>query len=332
MNPVFPTSYSTLCSLALASLISDKYRLENVQCQFILRGVGDTYIVESDEHRYVLRVYRSSHRSEPQIREETDLLLALKEAGVPVSYPVHDVSGTAIQILDAAEGKRCAVLFTYAPGHSVNMLNERQLYNLGNQMARFHNVSSDFLPGGQRWNFDLETTLYRPIEMLKTAFAADPEGYTWLKRSAGLAEKKLGQLNTSGFSNGYCHYDMLPKNFHFEGDAVTFFDFDFMGYGWLVNDIMTFWQHLSLDVHFGKTTQGAADKAYAIFIAGYRAFRALSKDELAAVPYLSLGFWVFYSGFHTTHDQFYLFIQPAHLKQRFGFVRQMMERYWEKED
>jgi len=102
-----------------------------------------------------------------------------------------------------------------------------------------------------------------------------------------------------------------------------------MGYGWLVNDIMTFWQHLSLDVHFGRIKQEEAHDAYAVFLEAYRAIRPLSKQELAAVPYLSLGFWLFYMQFHTTHDQFYQFIQPGHLKLRTDLIRQLMERYWE---
>jgi len=146
-----------------------------------------------------------------------------------------------------------------------------------------------------------------------------------------LSAEKLATLYTPAFSMGYCQFDFLPKNFHFEGDSITLFDFDFLGYGWLVNDVMTFWQHLCLDVHFGKMTQDAADEAYDIFLRAYREIRPLSEQELAAVPYLSLGFWLFYSGFHTTHDLFHPYVQPQHLKPRFGMVRQLMDKYWDIE-
>ena len=328
MKPTFPATYSTLCSTALSSLISEKYKLGNIQCKFLVRGVGDTYLVESGETRLILRVYRSSHRSLPQIKEEVALLLALKHANVPVSYPIQDISGEAILTLDAAEGERYAVLFSYAPGHVVKLLNEKQLRTLGHEMARFHNVSSAITLGEERWSFDLETTVFKPLERLKSAFAHDQEGYAWLQEMAARVEKKLFQLNTSGFSKGYCHFDFLPKNFHFENDSVTFFDFDFMGYGWLVNDIMSFWQHLALDVYAGRMTQQAAGDAYSIFLDGYRVVRSVSEQELAAVPYLAPGFWLFYMGFHTTHDQFYAFIQPGHLKSYTGFIRHMVETYW----
>jgi Ser/Thr protein kinase RdoA (MazF antagonist) len=328
MKPAFPAIYSTLCPIALASLISKKYKLENVQCKFLVRGVGDTYLAESFGTRFILRVYRSSHRGLPQIKEEVELLLALKQADVQVSYPIRDISGQAILKIEAAEGERHAVLFSYAPGHAVKVLNENQLRSLGHEMARFHNVSAELRLGEERWNFDLQTTIFKPLELLKPAFAEDAEGYNWLQQVASQIEEKLSSLYTSEFSKGYCHFDFLPKNFHFENDSVTFFDFDFMGYGYLVNDIMTFWQHLVLDVYTGRMQRKAADEAYSIFLDAYRAHRPVSEQELALVPYLAIGFWLFYMGFHTTHDQFYAFSQPSQVKSYVGVLRHIVSTYW----
>lgn len=328
MNLLFPASYSTLCPQALASLVSEKYGLGTVQCQLLVRGVADTYLVEASAGRFILRAYRSEHRNQRQVKAEIELLNKLKEVGVPVSYPMQDLYGEYIRTVEAVEGKRQLVLFSYAPGHPVSILNERQLYNLGREMARFHDVSSTIELQRDRWNYDLDTILFKPLEMLKFAFRDDPEGYLWMQQAARKVETRLTRIGTSGFSTGYCHFDFLPKNFHFDGDSITFFDFDFLGYGWLVNDIMTFWQHLCLEVHFGRMKQVEANNAYAIFLNAYRKVRHLSEKELEAVPHLSLGFWLFYMGFHTTHDQFFPFVQPAHLKLRTGLIRQMMERYW----
>lgn len=328
MNLFFPASYSTLSPLALNTWINEQYGFENVRCELLLRGVGDTYKVESSAGRHILRVYRSGHRSLAQIKMEVDLLLVLRQAGVSVSYPIPAFSGEPVQTIAAAEGQRHAVLFSYAPGRSVSKMNEGQLRDLGHQMARFHTISSTFKSEDERWSFDQEGTLVRPLQRLKPYFLEDPAGYTWLQQAAEQVVQRLAQIDTSRFSSGYCHFDFLPKNFHFEGDAVTFFDFDFMGYGWLVNDIMTFWQHLSLDVHFGRTTKMAADEDFACFLKAYREYRPVSEEELEAVPYLSLGFWLFYMSFHTTHDQFFPFIQPDHLKLRLGLVQQLMKKNW----
>jgi Ser/Thr protein kinase RdoA (MazF antagonist) len=331
MSAIFPASYSTLSNSALASLVALRYGFADVRCELLLRGVGDTYLVESAGDRYILRAYRCSHRSLSQIKAEVELLLALKQADVPAAYPIADLTGSVIQAVEAVEGTRHLVLFNYAPGQPVAALSETQLRTLGHQMARFHVVSSTIVLSDARWNFDFETTLFRPIELLKHAFREDPEGYAWVQQSARKTEQALTGLGVSGFPAGYCHFDFLPKNFHFDGDSITFFDFDFLGYGWLVYDIMTFWQQLCLDVHFGRMKQAEADEAYAIFVKAYDEVRPLSAAELNAVPWLSLCWWLFYMGFHTTHDQFYPVVQPAHLKLRMGLIRPLMERYWEKE-
>ncbi|ULT23346.1 phosphotransferase [Sphingobacterium sp. E70] len=202
------------------------------------------------------------------------------------------------------------MLFSFARGQVVRSLNENQLRVLGNEMARFHHTSSTVSLGGERWTFDLETTVFKPLEKLRPVFKENAGEYSWLCEMAHRIEQKLSQIDPSVFSKGYCHFDFLPKNFHFENDSVTFFDFDFMGYGWLVNDIMTFWQHLILDVYTGRMTQQAAHDSYRIFLDGYRLIRPVEDEELALVPYLSLGFWLFYMGFHTSHDQFSVFSQP----------------------
>ena len=177
MKSTFPAIYSTLCPLALSSLISANYGLSGVNCKLLVRGVGDTYLVETNLERYILRVYRSSHRKLPQIREEVSLLLALKSADVSVSYPLATGSGELILNIDAAEGERHAVLFTYARGRVEKLLNDKQLAALGQEIARFHHVSAAIKLGDERWSFDLDTTLYKPLEVLRPVFTEDTENY-----------------------------------------------------------------------------------------------------------------------------------------------------------
>jgi len=280
--------------------------------------------------QFILRVYRPDQRSLSQIKAETDLLLALKERDIPVSWPIADSSGLVIQSVDAIEGTKHMVLFSFAPGRSVMKLNEKQLYTLGYQMARFHVASQTIEVEDKRWTFDVETTLFGPLESLRGILAHDPEAYRWLQRAAGFAGEKLAELDLASLPSGICHFDFLPKNFHFDGDDITFFDFDFFGYGAFANDIMSFWQHIGIDAFHGRLTPEAFSESFANFLRGYEAVRPVSEREIAAIPYLSLGFWLFYMKFHTTHDQFYPFIQADHLKLRTDFIRKLMERSWDK--
>lgn len=325
---LFPTIYSTLDPQALAALVTTRYELPDASGQLLVRGVGDTYLIQSSGQRFILRVYRGSHRSLSQINAEIEILTALKKATVPVSYPLADLQGNYIQQLEAAEGLRPAVLFTYAPGMTVNKLNDAQLKSLGRAMAAFHNVSASVKLKEERWEYNLTTIFDEPLQRLQPAFASIPAEYEWWQNAVQQAKSELTQLHLSDFSIGYCQYDFLPKNFHFEGDAITLFDFDFLGRGWLVNDIMTFWTHLCLDVHFGRITQAEADRSYQLLLTAYRQVRPLSEAELKAIPYLSLGWWCYYMGFHMTHDQFTALTQPAQLSMRTGVIRRLTEIYW----
>ncbi len=328
MQSVFPAVYSTLCPNALAALIEREYNLADVHCKLLVRGVGDSYLVSSANQRYIIRVYRTTHRKLEQIEEEVKLLLELQVAGVSVSYPIPDQQGQVIQKLPAAEGERYAVLFSYAYGQVVRTMNPFQLQMLGKEMALFHNVTMGKGADTVRWTFDLTYTLHRPLGLLNPVLEENSEGYAWLQSAVKQVEKKLNDLEYSLFPSGFCHFDFLPKNFHFDVDKVTLFDFDFMGYGCLVNDIMSFWQHLTLEVYTGRMQQAAADEAFDHFLNAYRQHRFLSDQELAAIPYLSLGFWLFYMGFHTTHDQFYVFSNQSQVKLYLDLLKHIAKTYW----
>jgi Ser/Thr protein kinase RdoA (MazF antagonist) len=331
MQPIFPTTYSTLSPDALADYIGQRYTLESVKCQFIVRGVGDTYLVTSSGKRFILRIYRSSHRTLGNIQAEVSLLNALHMADVSVSYPVADKEGGQIQALQAAEGIRHAVLFTYAEGRSYNILSDNQLRNFGKEMARFHNVSAMVVLEEARWTLDTTSTLDEPLAAAKDYFKEDPATYAWLLQAVETVKTALAAIPADHFSSGYCHFDFLPKNFHFDTeDRITFFDFDFFGRGWLIYDIMTFRQQLLLDKMMGRLTDEQLEKTFAMFLEAYRSERDLSEEEQAAIPYLGLGFWIFYMGFHMTHDQFYPHMQLHMLQSRFGLIRKLMEEEWKK--
>ncbi len=67
----------------------------------------------------------------------------------------------------------------------------------------------------------------------------------------------------------------------------------------------------------------AADQSFAVLVNAYRQHRSLTEEELAAIPWLSLGFWLFYMGFHTTHDEFYAFIQPNAMRMRVALIKEV---------
>ena len=331
MKP-FPVQYSTLSSTALNSRIRQAYEITDSETKFLLRGVSDTYLINCPETKYIFKVYRSRHRSLEEIRGEVELLNILKNNKAKVSTPVADVDGNYVQQFYTGEGFRYGVLFTYAEGKSVNNLSEEQLEIVGREMALNHNITSTLELNYSRPEYNLQSTIHKPMQDLKPAFEEHDysEGYEYLKSISKKSVQVFETFKTQKFGYGYCHYDYLPKNFHFDDQGLfTLFDFDFAGNGYLVNDLMTFQVHYFFQILYGGMTDMASRDAMNIFINAYRAEREISESELQAIPCLGIMFWIFYlsvqyKGFDDFSNNYF---NRLYLKKWIGWIEEWENLY-----
>ncbi|MCE6992704.1 phosphotransferase enzyme family protein [Dyadobacter sp. CY323] len=327
---VFPTQYSTLSSLALGEFLGKAYGLGEVICKFLTRNVSDTYVLEGESDKYIFKLYRDAHRHVDEIKAEAELLTILKERGAKVAYPISDLAGNQLQSFNAAEGTRYGILFNFAPGKFTRDLTEKRLRIIGQEMAFIHNITSEIELQFPRRVYDVQTTLIGPLENIKPAFVELPDEYAYLKETTQKVIAKLSQFDLSKFSYGYCHYDFLPKNFHFdENDLVTFFDFDFAGKGVLANDLMSFFVHFFFEVEHKFLTKEEADRQFAQFITAYREVRPLSDAEIEAIPYLGYAFWLFFFEFYQLQyeDWSNTFFGPTFKKQRVALMKKWIGLY-----
>lgn len=330
MAAIFPTQYSLLSAAALNGHVEQRYGFGKLTGKLLTHNVSDTYLLASPTEKYIFKVYRRAHRSLTEIRGEVELLTALKEQGAKVSYPLSDLTSNYIQEFTAAEGVRYGVLFTFAPGQPVYDLTDEQLTIVGREMAFIHTITSRIELRHERKVYDINTTIMEPLKTLEPTFADDPDSYNYLLETADRVIRKLDSIDTTAFGYGYCHYDFLPKNFHFSQDnSITFFDFDFAGKGFLANDLLSFSLHFFFHVSAGKMTQAEADRAFIVFLAGYRTIRFISDEEIAAIPYLGFMFWTFYLGFQYENFEEWsnFFFTPRYVKD---FVDNRIRRYVEQ--
>lgn len=327
---IFPTTYSTLSAKALGEQVAEQYRLEQVECKLLLHGVSDTYLLSHAGGKYVLKVYRDNHRTRAEVEGEVTLLLHYKSGGGRVSVPLADPHGKYIHTLTAAEGLRYLVIFSFAPGRSEYAPNADQLRQIGQEMARLHQLGESFEMPHPRPIFDLHTTLDQPLQSLAPAFADWPEGLAILEKAHAAAHAYWSQQDTEPFAQGYIHFDYLPKNFHLSDDGeLCFFDFDFAGQGWLVNDLMSFWMHYFFHIEIQGMAVKEAKEHFATFLKGYRSIKPVSEAELSAIPALGIGFWLFY--LHFQYDQFEswsnIFWGPGHLRKYVGWIEAWLKMY-----
>jgi Ser/Thr protein kinase RdoA (MazF antagonist) len=327
---IFPTQYSTLSAPALKDHLEKQYGLHNMRCRLLVRNVSDTYILEGSDAKYIFKIYRDNYRKLDEIRAEVELLEVLKAGGARVAYVIADLQGRRIQSFQAAEGIRNGVLFYFAPGSVVMDPNDRQLTIIGREMAVMHNITAGLQLKHDRITYDFHTTLDRPLEVIRERFRELPEEYAFLQEVAEKVKKKLGAFRTEAFSYGYCHYDLLAKNFHFdEQDGITFFDFDWCGKGWLANDLMTLYVHYFFHVHFSRITQEEAGRAFRVAVDGYRQIRNITDEELDAIPYMGMMFWIFALGFYEeNYDDFSnTFLTSRFLRDRTALIRKWADSY-----
>ena len=328
---IFPTQYSLLSASALKNVIEELYGLPPMDCRLLIHNVSDTYILEDQSKKYILKIYRDAHRKLEEIKGEVELLNNLSQRGARVSYPVPDLKGNEIQAFNAAEGTRYGVLFSYAEGKVYQELSDQHLATVGCEMAVIHQITTDLQLKHPRIEFNINTLLLDPLRILKPAFQGLEEEYNYLQQAISRVAAKMERIDYSTFSYGYCQYDFLPKNFHFTEDgSITFFDFDFAGKGYIVNDLGSFAAHYFLQRFYGKIDQQEADREFSIFLENYQKVRPLSTAEIEAIPYFGFAWWIFYLRFQYEHfeDWSNFFFGPRFLKERVGWIKKWEEWYF----
>ncbi|KAA5532702.1 phosphotransferase [Taibaiella lutea] len=325
---IFPAQYSTLSASALNIALQKAYGLNDTTCRLLIRNVSDTYILENETSKYIFKIYRDAHRSLEEIKGELALLNVLKENGAKVAYPITDLEGQQIQHFQAIEGIRNGVLFAYAKGEVAYNLSDEQLALLGTEMAKIHNITSSVELPFYRKEYNVQTTLFDPIKVIRPAFGNLEAEYEYLNNTVSFVAEEMSKLDINKFGYGYCHYDFLPKNFHFENaENITFFDFDFAGKGYLINDITSFFIHYFLENVSNKISVEEAKRCFAVFVAHYSAIRSLSDDELKSIKLFGFGFWMFYFQFHFEQfdDWSSIFFNERFIKGRVALIKQWME-------
>jgi Ser/Thr protein kinase RdoA (MazF antagonist) len=274
----FPVEYSSLSANALLQFTVSSYGLKkDSDIAFLKRGFNDTYLIRAGESRYVLRVYKHGWRKLPDIEGELEWLLLLRAEGIGVSYPLPDQKGHYIQKMEAPEGRRYAVLFSFAEGKALKKLVPEQAFLLGKASAKLH-LATKNLQIATAQNYGVSSQFEHTLEVLEPILVHYPSALRYLQ--------ELQQSFVNEFTNvhqylakGICHGDLQAENFRITSqNQFIFFDFDFFGKGYLAYDIGVFmWYD-----HKNKPP-----RVREAFVKGYETERALSDAEHWAIPWLS---------------------------------------------
>ncbi|MCW2248433.1 homoserine kinase type II [Azospirillum fermentarium] len=247
-----------------------------LSCKGIAEGVENSnFLLVTETGPYILTLYEKRTK-----KEDLPFFLGLMEhlarRGISCPLPVPGSDGVALRELAG----RPAAIVTFLAGMWPRRIGLSHCAQLGEALARLHRAVADF-------------TLTRP-----NALSLDGWRDLFAKCEAradevrpGLADDLRAELAElaahwpSGLPTGVIHADLFPDNVFFRGEALSgLIDFYFA-----CNDILAYDIAICMNAWcFEPDGQFNATKAR-LLLAGYQKVRPLSKDELAALPWLCRG-------------------------------------------
>ncbi|MCA6067957.1 phosphotransferase [Chryseobacterium sp. RG1] len=322
MKEIFPSINSTLSPTELSKLVQEQYGLsEKTECSIIRLAMNHLYRVQDGENSYVFRVYTHNWRTELEVEEELRLLTHLKENNQPVAYPIVDRSNKYIQKIQAPEGKRFGVLFSFAKGKKAAKFSPETSFLIGQALAKVHRSTENFEL--KRITYNTQNLLTNPVLRTKEFYNNNIDEIEFLEKLSSYLIPKIENIDRLKTRFGSIHLDVWFDNLHIdEEEGITFFDFDFCGNGYLCFDISYFLFQL-LATHLNEEEyQIKADS----FIKGYETVSEISNEEKECIPFACLSIITYYIAVQCDRFDYWtnIFLNEDHLKRMVGNLKRWM--------
>ncbi|MBL4675230.1 MAG: phosphotransferase [Mucilaginibacter sp.] len=176
---VFPVISSTISADALIQFVKDAYGFDgSITCRLLKTGINHSYLINAGEQKFVFRIYSLDWRSKAEIEEEIRLLALLKDGGIPISYAIPCTDGSYIQALNAPEGVRYGVLFSFAEGEKILNLSAGVHYTIGRTMAQMHQLTEGL--SLKRITYTANVMLQQSLEQLQKFLPTDTDEMQWM--------------------------------------------------------------------------------------------------------------------------------------------------------
>ncbi|MCH4553108.1 phosphotransferase [Aestuariibaculum lutulentum] len=318
----FPVLSSILSDNKLGEFMAAKYGLNGpFECDLFRTGVNHTYFFHNSKSKYIVRVYSHSWRTKIEIEEELKLLQFLKENNLPVSYPILDKQNKMIHEINAPEGLRYIVLFSFAEGKKMRFLNIEMCFKIGSTIANLHKTTVNKTIN--RITYDSEILLNRSYNKLKHFFSEDLLEMKYLKKLGIEISKRFENVNQTEFQQGIVHLDIWYDNFSVNSnDEITIFDFDNCGNGLLIYDIGYF----CMQLFFIESDKKIYESKIETFFKGYSNIRNLTQNEIRLIPEAGASIYIFYLGVQAQRfDWSNIFLTENYLKMMIERIKLWLE-------
>ena len=319
----FPVTNSNLSATHLGLFLQERYSFsKDTECKLIRAGINDTYLVIDNLNKFVFRIYSLNWRTREEINEEINLLITLNKNNISVSYPLPDNESGFIQVLNAPEGDRFAVLFTYASGEKQPIISVQTHFQIGQVMARLHKVTHT--QKINRINYTPEVILIDSLKKVTDFLSADTAEMAFMQSAQTYLLQAFKNADTSQIRQGVVHLDIWFDNLNVTSkNEITIFDFDFCGNRWLCLDVAYYILQLhNVERYEAKDYQPKVDS----FMKGYESITPISTEEKQLIPMLGVSLYFFYLGIQCQRYENWSnsFLNESYLKR---FINGLVKRY-----
>lgn len=268
--------YSTLCTQALLTKIAPMFAISNpICCEFLCKGLNDSYKITTENGSFLLRIYRKNWRTKSDIEYELSILNHLHQEGVNVAFPISTMTGEQILSIESPEGERFAIMTRFSEGKPLSYSDPSESALYGKSAAKIHLHSDNYIASHSRFKLDLTHLIEEPLERIKPHLKDNASDWHFLKNYSAKLAMNITNSNSELLDFGFCHGDFHGGNAHIFKGNISFFDFDCCGVGLRAYDLAVF--------KWGARLAGKEKERWEPFINGYREIRNISDQDLALV-------------------------------------------------
>lgn len=171
--------YSRLTPKTVSELVMCHYDISMINSSvFYVFGLHDNYLIQTDDEKYFVRIYRGDWRSADEINFELDLLNYLKGKDQPISSPIRTKQHGLSFEFNCPEGKRLGAVFSYAAGEPLAQeIAKHEAQRLGRCIANIHKQTKDFNSVYERTKLDSALLVKRSLRVIEPFLTTQQKCY-----------------------------------------------------------------------------------------------------------------------------------------------------------
>ncbi|MDA9202903.1 homoserine kinase [Candidatus Pelagibacter ubique] len=271
--------YTKLIKKDISSLINN-YQINKIEkFKGIKKGIENTnYLLKTKQNKFILTIFEKRVKKK-DLPFFMNLMEKLNHKKIICPKPLRTKKGTHITNIK----KKSACIVTFLEGKDKTILNNKNCFDVGKNIAKFHKVTTKLKLYRQN-----SMSIHRLNGLLKTIKFKSNQITPNLKNTLNLCLKDIKNKWPKNLPQGIIHGDLFIDNIFFNKNKFSgFIDFYFSSNDYLIYEIAICINALCFDKKKNKFVMN--NSKIKNLINGYESIRTLSKKEKDALNIMCRG-------------------------------------------